>query len=269
MRIYAIDDEPKVLRLLATTIAEAAPDAEVLSFSRATDVTQALADPAKAPDAVFSDIELPGMNGLQLVDYIKPAAPQARIVFVTGYDHYAIEAYRRHVHGYLMKPVDADMVREELRQMQPAPAAPVQKRLYAQCLGPFEVFADGKPLPFDRRKTKELLAFLIDRRGATCTAEEIIAALWEDETDTVKAKHRLRNLVNDLRAALKPADAEDVLLRKSGLLAIKADEIDCDYYRMLSGDADAAKSFHGAYMSQYSWAEPTAGRLWFEQGGQA
>jgi DNA-binding SARP family transcriptional activator len=131
------------------------------------------------------------------------------------------------------------------------------------------VFADGKPLPFDRRKTKELLAFLIDRRGATCTAEEIIAALWEDETDTVKAKHRLRNLVNDLRAALKTADAEDVLLRKSGLLAIKADEIDCDYYRMLSGDADAAKSFHGAYMSQYSWAEPTAGRLWFEQGGQA
>ena len=63
MRIYAIDDEPKMLRMLHDAIAEAEPAAEILDFSRAPDVIDALSDPRKHPDVVFSDIELPGMSG--------------------------------------------------------------------------------------------------------------------------------------------------------------------------------------------------------------
>ena len=78
MRIYAIDDEPKMLRMLHDAIAEAEPSAEILDFSRAPEVMEALSDPGKKPDAVFSDIDLPGISGLTLVVKIKAAAPQAR-----------------------------------------------------------------------------------------------------------------------------------------------------------------------------------------------
>ncbi len=264
MRIYAIDDEPKMLRMLHDAIAEAEPSAEILDFSRAPEVMEALSDPGKKPDAVFSDIDLPGISGLTLVVKIKAAAPQARLVFVTGFDQYALEAYRIHAHGYLLKPVDTAAIREELDQM-PEESMPGSSRLYARCFGPFEVFSQGRPLLFRRRKTKELLAFLIDRRGATCSAEEIGAVLWEDEADLGKTKHQLRNLVSDLRQALEKIGMGDLLIRKSGILAIHAEQLDCDYYQMLRGDPEAINAYRGEYMTQYSWAELTAGKLWFQE----
>ena len=138
-------------------------------------------------------------------------------------------------------------------------------RLYARCFGPFEVFSQGRPLLFQRRKTKELLAFLIDRRGATCSAEEIGAVLWEDEADLRKTKHQLRNLVSDLRQTLKKIGMEDLLIRKSGILAIHAEQLECDFYQMLRGDPEAINAYRGEYMTQYSWAELTAGKLWFQE----
>lgn len=124
------------------------------------------------------------------------------------------------------------------------------------------MFWQGRPLLFERRKTTELFAFLVDRRGGACTAEEIAAALWEGEADVTRAKHQIRNLISDLRATLSKIGMDDLLIRKSGVLAIHSDRLDCDYYRMLEGDREARSAFQGEYMSQYSWAEPTAGKLW-------
>ncbi len=264
MLIYAIDDEPKTLRTLQEAISEADPEAALLGFSCAPDVFAALEDPAKLPDVVFSDIELPGMSGLLLADRIRAAAPFAKIVFVTGYGQYALEAFKLHASGYLMKPVSAAAVREELDQLL-IPPRPKPKQLAVQCFGVFEVFWQGSPLLFGRRKTKELLAFLVDRKGAACTAEELAAALWEDEPDLNKAKHQIRNLVSDLRSTLAKIGMEKLLIRKSGILAIRPELIDCDYYKLLNGDDKAGKAYNGEYMSQYSWAEMTAGKLWFDR----
>ena len=88
--------------------------------------------------------------------------------------------------------------------------------------------------------------------------------LWENEADLRKAKHQLRNLVSDLRAALKKIGMEDLLIRKSGILAVRAEQLDCDYYQLLRGDPQAVNSYRGEYMTQYSWAELTAGNLWFQ-----
>jgi two-component SAPR family response regulator len=59
--------------------------------------------------------------------------------------------------------------------------------LRVQCFGNFEVFWKGKPLLFARRQTKELFAYLVDRKGASCTMGEIGCALWED---SATAKNR-------------------------------------------------------------------------------
>ena len=63
MLVYAIDDEKYVLAELRDAIAEAEPSAEILDFSRAPEVMEALSDPGKKPDAVFSDIDLPECRG--------------------------------------------------------------------------------------------------------------------------------------------------------------------------------------------------------------
>lgn len=263
MRIYAIDDEPKALRLLHEAIREAEPEAEISDFTRAPQVLEALAAPERRPDVVFTDIEMPGMSGLTLAVKIKAAVPEARIVFVTSYDQYALEAYRLHAQGYVMKPVDAAAIREELDQLPALPERDPQK-LYVRCFGVFDVFWQGKTLLFQRRRTKELLAFLVDRKGAATTLEEIATALWEDEPITGNIKHQIRNLIGDLRATLRRIGMEDLLIRGRGVLAIHTEQIDCDYYQMMCGDVNALNAYHGEYMSQYSWAEMTAGKLWFQ-----
>ena len=172
-----------------------------------------------------------------------------------------MDAYRLHVRGYIPKPVEAERVREELDALFPEP--PAAKRLRVQCFGMFEVFWQNRPLFFQRKQTKELFAYLVDRRGALCSSEAVMAALWEDPDDIGAAKHRVWNLTSDLRASLKAIGMEDVLISRGGQLAVRTDRLDCDYYRMLSGESAARDSFRGEYMEQYSWAETTKGSLLF------
>ena len=115
MLFFAIDDEPRMLRLLHKAIAEAEPDAEIMDFTEGDELLAALA--GRTPDVVFSDVELQGMTGLELAVQIKNAAPETKIIFVTGYPQYASDAYRLHVNGYIIKPPEAERIREELSQL--------------------------------------------------------------------------------------------------------------------------------------------------------
>lgn len=213
MKILAIDDEPKALRLLRDAIAAAEPDAEITDFTDGADALQALRRQELTPDVVFSDIELPGMTGLAFAMELKKLSPETKIIFVTGFPKYAAEAYMLHVSGYIVKPVYADRVREELDHLRLPQTAPEPDRLQVRCFGHFEVFWQGQPVIFQRKQSKELLAFLIDREGRACTAEEIAAALWEDD-DPQAAKARIRLILHDLRATLRSIGMEDILIRE-------------------------------------------------------
>lgn len=263
MLIYAVDDEALMLETLRRTIAEVVPEAEIRCFTRAREVLQTLAEAAPQPDVIFSDIEMPGVSGLELAMKLKQIAPRSRIVFVTGFSKYAIDAYRMHISGYVMKPVTAARVREELSllKMTPTPKAAEPDKLTVRCFGAFEIFWKGEPLLFARSKTKELFAYLVDRKGELCTANEVIAALWEDDGDLERRKTYLRTLTADLQAVLGSIGMESVLIRQHRQWAIRPEKLDCDYYRMLAGDMEALNSYHGEYMSRYSWAEMTAGEL--------
>lgn len=264
MLIFAIDDEPRLLRALHRAIAQAEPGAEIMDFSLGTEAVRALEAGGPCPDIVFSDIRMPQLDGLALAVKLKTLAPRAKVVFVTGYEEYSLEAYRVHASGYITKPVEVARVREEIDNIAPA-RFELPEGLWVRCFGAFEVFWNGKPVCFARRQSKELFAYLIDREGGVCTAEEISAALWEDEDDLSAAKARLRVLLNDLKSTLAQIGREDVLVRRRGMLSVAPDRIPCDYYCMRRGDMAWVNRFYGEYMSQYSWAEVTRGRLCFER----
>ncbi len=264
MLIFAIDDDPDMLALLHNAVAEAVPGGEILDFSLASSALDAVRERGLRPDVVFSDIVMPPPDGLALAGALKTAAPRARLVFVTGYERYALAAYRAHAAGYIVKPVTAERIREEMEALFPSAGA---GRLRVQCFGYFDVFWQDAPLSFSRRKTKELFAFLVDRRGAACTAEEAIAVLYENTgaEGMKKAKQRLRNLVSDMKSTLNAVGMGSVLIRQGSGLAVRTELLDCDYLRMVQEDAAARGGFHGEYMEQYSWAERTKGALLFRQ----
>ena len=259
MNIFAIDDETAILSELHQSIQEASPEAEIHDFKFAVDALKAITENGLIPDIVFSDIELPGMNGLDLAVRIKQLAPMVKIIFVTGYSQYALEAYQQHINGYVLKPIDTEQIRRELDYlMEPYRQEP--DKLQARCFGYFEIYWHGKPVAFGRKQTKELIAFLIDR-NSICTSEEISDALWEGDTDIRACKTRLRSLLHDLKRTLSEIGANNIVIRRRDSIGIDPTFLDCDYYRFLNGDTQAINAFRGEYMKQYSWAEATLGNI--------
>lgn len=260
MLIFAIDDEEPVLEEMVDTLSEAADGAEIRSFSRGEAALDAIRQGAR-PDVVFSDIEMPGISGLQFAVALKDLSPETRVVFATGYERYAVQAFRIKAHGYLLKPLAVEEVREELSYL-PQATRPAQNKLVVRCFGHFDVFWQGQPVIFTRRQSKELFAYLVDRRGAACTSDEIALAFWETGSSAV-AKQRIRNLLSDLRKTLVQIGMEKVLIREHRQIAVRKELLDCDYYRMLDGDIDAINAYHGEYMVEYGWAEMTNAKLYF------
>jgi hypothetical protein len=170
------------------------------------------------------------------------------------------EAFDLHASGYLMKPVTVPEVQRELADLR----YPVQEEaplLRVQAFGNFEVFFQGRPVHFRRSRTKELFAYLIDRRGAGSTMGELISILWEGRLDTPGVRSQLRSLITDLRTTLQALGQEAVIIKRRDLIAVDPKQVDCDYYRFLAGDRSPGNLFRGEYMSNYSWGETTLGAL--------
>ena len=267
MLVYIIDDEPIALKASEQVVRRALPDADLMTFGSGDDALEFMRTANKYPEIVFSDIEMPGANGLDFAIRLKQLSPKTRIVFVTAYSEYALDAFRVHANGYILKPMNAMRVLEEVKgTAEKADSEPVPETLKVQCFGNFEVYWKGRPLQFARRQTKELLAYLIDRKGASCTMEEIAASMWEDNTNQKNTQAQLRILISDLRHTLGNIGMEDIVIRRRGQVAVMTDRLDCDYYHMLEGDMDAVNAYRGEYMVQYSWAELTAGQLAWKHG---
>ena len=211
-------------------------------------------------DAAFLNLEMPGMNGLALTRMIQKLQPRCNIIVVTEHPEYALEALQIFVSGFLLKPANEADVRNVLEHLRyPPENAPVGIKI--QCFGNFEIFVGGRALAFKRSKSKELLAYLVDRNGATCTNGEMLAVLWEDKPDTASLHSHLRNLIFDLSHTLEDAGVTGLLIRGRSTLALDTSKVDCDYYNFLRGSRSATNSYRGEYMTQYSWAEVTRSAL--------
>lgn len=265
MRALAIDDKKLPLEALVEAVEEAEPTIELHAFRSPDEVLSW--DGAKQCDVAFVDIDLPGMTGIELAHRLKALNPRMNIIFATGFSEYTSDAMHLHASGYLTKPITAEKVRRELDDLRhPVEGQARSGRLFVRCFGNFEAFLDGKPLDFERGKTRELLAYLVDRRGAVCSNGEIEAALWEDRTTSSGVHSYLRILSSDLHRTLKRAGLEDVLVKRRGALGVDTTKFDCDYYDYCGGKPTALRAFSGEYMSQYTWAENTL--AWLNNGAR-
>lgn len=257
MRIIAVDDEQMQLKLLEKAILKAVPDCELTCFDNSV---KALEWAGKnQPDVMFADIQMPVMTGIELAKAVKKLYPHTNIVFVTGYyEDYAVEAMALHFSGYLQKPATVEAVAQEMQNLRyPLPVKQQPQKLKVQCFGNFEVFMDGRPVHFERHKTKELLAFLVDRHGAQVNSNEICAVIYEDDSNEVNNKADLRKSCADLKKTLQSVGMGEVFIKGFNTYSLDINQLFCDYYDWEKGEAYAIRAFHGEYMSQYSWAEDT------------
>jgi len=255
MIAIAVDDEQLALVSIEHSINKALPDINLICF----DSPGKSIDFAKENnvDLAFLDIEMVGLNGLQLAKILKDTYSKTNIIFTTGHPQYALDAYDIHASGYLMKPVSDKAITEAMDYLFHPVDRYVKKGIRIQTFGNFEIFVDDKPLLFSRTKTKEMLAYLVMQRGAQCTNNEVISTIWEDKVDSSSLQSQYRHLVMDLRRTLEAAGADNIIIKQRGALAVLPGTFSCDLYDFLAADTRAVNNYMGEFMAQYPWAEIT------------
>ena len=247
MRVLLVDDEKLQLIRLDNEVRKILKDdCEIICYSYPVEASEYIEN--NKVDIAFLDIEMPVINGIKLAKMLKSSNPQVNIIFVTAYDNYAMNAYQLHASGYLSKPVNEEKIRTELDNLRYPVEMNSGKKLQIKCFGNFDLFFDGKPIKFSRKKSKELFAYLVDREGAAVNINELNAVLWEEDH-----KSYCRNLIADIQLTLKNAGINDVFVKRFNECYINVDNVYCDAYEYKKNNPDAIRMFRGEYMIQYSW----------------
>lgn len=115
MRALIVDDE-RLARLELRRLLAAHPEVEIVGEARhGEEAVQLAAD--LAPDLLFLDIQMPGMNGFELLERLEDV-PQ--VIFTTAYDAYAIRAFEVSALDYLLKPIAPARLEAALAKVRPA-----------------------------------------------------------------------------------------------------------------------------------------------------
>ena len=133
--------------------------------------------------------------------------------------------------------------------------------VYIRTFGYFDVFVNDKPIAFKNKKSKELLALLVDRRGGYVSSKEAISFLWEDESVNPITLSRYRKVALRLKNILEDYGIADIVESVDGKRRIVTERVRCDLYNYLSGDEKYIQLFKGSYLTNYSWGEVTLGEL--------
>lgn len=205
-------------------------------------------------DLAVLDMQMKGMNGIELGRLLQKICPDIHLIYTTGYEEYSLEAACLGAVGYLIKPY----TKEELwYSIETAKLLSKRgnHRIFVKTFGHFDVFVDNKPIMFRSGKAKELLALLVDRQGGTVNTEQIICTLWEDRPNDESTQNLCYKTSKALKKELKEYGVEELFVVNRSMKRVDTEYFRCDLYDLLQEDAYARKQFSGEYLLDYSWAE--------------
>ena len=250
MHTITVDDEQIAVNSLLRILRKINPDGQHEGVIRAEQFINYIN--SHDVDVAFIDVDLYDANGIALTRQLAKTHPKLNVILYTGHPEFKPDALDLFVSGYLVKPVtqpDLEQVLAHLRY-------PV-RNVKVQCFGFFEVFVNDKPLKFGRKDSKEVFAYLVDRRGAEVSDEMIRYLLWSEEEDNDKKRTYVRNIIYDIRNTLASVGVEEIIISHQGYYCINVNKIKCDYYDWLNGIAVPTAQLH-EYMEQFSsWSALT------------
>jgi len=123
---------------------------------------------------------------------------------------------------------------------------------------------DDRLVSFRLAKSKEILAYLVDRQGSGVTRAELFAAVWEKGLYDRRMQKQLDVYIRSLRETLQEYGIPEIMKMEKGVLRVRPETFICDAYLFYSGDNDAINAYRGEYMSSYSWASMTEAILYWK-----
>lgn len=206
LRVILVDDEKPALDLMERMLSKRT-DVEVVGmFLKPAEVL--LSIETLKPDVVYLDIDMPGMNGVELAMQIAEKDDQVAFVFVTAHERFALDAFSVHVLDYILKPIVEEMLERSLGRVyklkrlgkgKPEIAGP---SIAIKMLGGFEVKSGNQiPIRWLTAKAEELFAYLL-LHDCSVSKWVLMDNLWPN-TETYKAEQSLYTTIFRLKQAFK------------------------------------------------------------------
>ncbi len=262
MRAICVDDERIQVEDIAEMCLELPEIDEVKSFVQAKDALNWLED--HSVDLALLDIDMPEMNGITLAAAIKSRYPETAVIFLTAYSQYAVEAFSVRALGYLLKPVTKEALASDVAYALSGKTKPLSGHVVVKTFGNFDLYVDDELVSFRLAKSKEILAYLVDKQGSGITRAELFAAVWEDRPYDRRMQKQLDTYIRSLRETLREYGVEQIMEMKKGILRVRPETFTCDAYLFYSGDRDTINAYRGEYMSAYTWASMSESILYWK-----
>lgn len=163
------------------------------------------------PDIAFLDIEMPEMNGIELFNRISELSPNTKIVFVTAYNEFAVEAFELNALDYIIKPVQTYRLKKTFDRLSIEESNKQSTAsVFFECFGRLSILLDGKNVSISWRTKKalELLCYLICNPNRFISKEKIGDFLWPDASpEKIKSNfhltyYHLKKTFEDLKMPL-------------------------------------------------------------------
>ena len=202
------DDEPLLREALAAQLAQAWPELEIIGLARNGREAVALFE-SRRPDICFLDVQMPGISGVEAARQI---GHRAHLVFVTAYDHYAVQAFAQGVLDYLVKPVEparlaetVTRLEERLRAAQPATNTETLLQHLTEQLAKLQAASAVAPLRWIRAQVGHTLRLIATDDIVFLRADsKYTLVAWRGD-DGEPAEALVRTSLKELAAQLDPA----------------------------------------------------------------
>ena len=208
------DDEPHLARALAAELSRLWPELQVVHTARnGLEAAERIA--ALQPDVAFLDIQMPGLTGLEVAQGIEGGT---RVVFVTAYDEYAVQAFESEALDYVLKPVSAERLGRTIERMRrglatptadtaEAAAADESQRLLAALQRLLPGTAPAGTAPNDPAPRLRWVRASAGELTHQVAVEEVLFFRADDKytcVHTAAAEHLIRTPIADLAQQLDP-----------------------------------------------------------------
>lgn len=294
MKVLLVDDERLALIGLQKMLESEISDIEIAAgYTNPKEVIAGVL--VHRPDVVFLDIFMPEIDGITLGRQIKAVVPDVEIVFVTGYDHYAVHAFEIDALDYIMKPLERKRLRqtvlrikEKLNMKEPAKPHDANSPLIC-CFNRIQFKLKGmeaQAVKWRTSKAQELFAYLLHHRDRMINRCVLLELLWPDIEEAKAAQH-LYTAIYHIRQTLKKHEMDMISIRVGDLeagyqLEIGEERVDAEIWeydmnRLGVMDASTVDAYErvldmykGNYFGDYEylWAEHERERfrlLWLYQ----
>jgi two-component SAPR family response regulator len=228
LKAMLVDDEYYALEGLKIQLEQLGQVTVIAMYEQAHQALDHIAQ--LQPDVVFLDIDMPQINGLELFDKLLELSPQTRIVFVTAYNEYAVEAFELNAVDYIVKPIHKERLLKTIERLKKTVLTTVNEQpMSIHCFGHLSIKLEAKELdiPWRTKKVEELLAYLVCCEGDFVSKEKLAEVLWP-ELDMEKSKSNFYLAYHYLKKQSQQLGIKFPLESSRGKIRIKTEEVTVD-----------------------------------------